>query len=111
MNMSKFNAVLGVVTVAMLAACSRGPQATAPGPENAAAPAPAQAQPAAPPPPAMDRAKKAAALLALIDASPGCERFRKQLEEAGQLPPDPTRVNDLNQIVASAHDAGCGKKP
>jgi len=106
--MSKRNAVMCVVTVAMLAACSRSPQATAPGPESAAAPA--QAQPAAPPP-AMDRAKKAAALLALIDPSPGCERFRKQLEEAGRLPPDPTQGNDLNLIVASAHDAGCGKKP
>jgi hypothetical protein len=100
--------VVCVLSVAMLSACARSPEPTASAKDDEAESMPARP---ASPAPTIDRVKRAAALQVLIATSPNCERFHQQLEEAGRSTENPTQADDLNRIVASAHDAGCGKKP
>lgn len=123
--MFKHTAVLSVMVVALLAACSKTPENPASVADAAkakaqtsamatdseeAAPAPAPTEPAATPP-AMPREEKAAGLLTLIDPSPQCDSFRQQLQDAAKYPADSPQAPDMNKIVADAHAAGCGKKP
>ncbi len=123
--MFKHTAVLSVMVVALLAACSKTPENPASVADAAkakaqtsamatdseeAAPAPAPTEPAAAPP-AMPREEKAAGLMTLIDPSPQCDSFRQQLQEAAKYPADSPQAPDMNKIVADAHAAGCGKKP
>jgi hypothetical protein len=119
--MMKRTGLLSVIAVAILAACAKSPPpasvedaakakaAVAAADNEEAPPAPAPEAQAAPP--AMDRSEKAAGLLTLIDTAPQCQSFRAQLEEAAKVPADSPQAVDMNQIVASAHAAGCGKKP
>jgi PBP1b-binding outer membrane lipoprotein LpoB len=122
--MLKRTGLLSLMAVAVLAGCAKSPP---PASVEDAAKAKAQAQaavakadteeaapaPVAPAaaPPAMDRSAKAAGLLTLIDTAPQCQSFRTQIEEAAKIPADSPQAVDMNQIVAAAHDAGCGKKP
>ena len=108
--MMKRTGLMCVIAVAVLAACSKAPQqAAAPAADAATTPPAATTEPA--PPPALDRAKKAEGLLTLIDTAPQCQTFRTQIEEAAKAPADSVTPVDMNQIVADAHAAGCGKKP
>jgi hypothetical protein len=123
--MMKRTGLLGVIVLAMLAACSKTPppekasvaeaaraaatKAAVTDGEQEAPPPAAPRTDAAPPAPAISPARKAAGLLALIDTAPQCQAFRTQLETAGQ---SPTSTGDeLNTIVAKAGEAGCTKKP
>ena len=106
--MTKRTILVGVMAFAMLAACSKQAPPEQHVDEEAIAPAADGPQL---PPPALDRSEKAAGLLTLIDASPQCEPYRAQLEEAGKTPADVPLPVDMNQIVARAHQAGCSRKP
>jgi hypothetical protein len=103
--MTKRLALVGVMTLAMLAACSK--QAPPPA-DDEAEPAAREATP--PPPPKMSREDMAKGLLDLIDTAPQCQQFRTQLEDGSKAPPEQVSTDDLNRIVAQAYAAGCGKK-
>lgn len=109
--MTKRTSLLGVMMLAMLAACSKQAPPEQPAEANAVPP------PVAPPPDEpvpIERAQKVAGLLTLIDTRPECEKFRTQLEDAGKVltvNPMQSDVNKMNQIVADAHAAGCSRKP
>jgi len=101
--MMKRTALVGVMAMTVLAACSKSTPPEAPA--DAAATPPAKAAPS------IDRAKMAAGLLDLLDTAPQCQSFRDRLDEAGKTPADvPLDVDTMNQIVAAAHAAGCSKK-
>lgn len=102
--MTKRLALVGVMTLAMLAACSK--QAPPPA-DDEAVPA-ARAEKPAPPP--VDREKMAQDMLGLIDTAPQCQQYRTRLEEGGKAPPDQVTTDDLSLIVAEAFKAGCTKK-
>ena len=105
--MTKRLALVGVMTLAMLAACSK--QAPPPpADDDEAEPAAREATP--PPPPKMSREDMAKSLLDLIDTAPQCQQFRTQLEDGSKAPPEQVSTDDLNRIVAQAYAAGCGKK-
>ena len=102
--MTKRLALVGVMTLAMLAACSK----QAPPPADAEAEPAARAEkPAAPP---VDREKMAQDMLGLIDTAPQCQQYRTQLEELSKRPPDQVTTDDMSEIVAQSYRAGCGKK-
>jgi hypothetical protein len=108
-TMTKRLALVGVMTLAMLAACSK----QAPPPPAAAddeAETAATTTPLPPPPPAISREEMTQGLLELIDTAPQCQQFRTQLEEGSKAPPEQVTTDDLNRIVAQAYGAGCGKK-
>ena len=104
--MTKRLALVGVMTLAMLAACSK----QAPPPQQQADD---EAEPAAraeaPPPPNIDREKMTQDMLGLIDTAPQCQQYRTQLEDLSKATPQVT-ADDLSPIVAQAYKAGCGKK-
>lgn len=101
--MIKKIAVVGVMTLALLAACSKSP-ADKSSEAGSASTAPAASAPK------MDRGVKAAGMLTLIDTAPQCQAFRDQLEEAGKVPVDMPLKVEMADIVAKAHDAGCSAK-
>jgi len=106
-------ALLGVMALAMLAACSKQAPPEQPAATNAAPPPAAVPAPVDEPVP-LERAQKATGLLTLIDTRPECEKFRTQLEDAGKVLTDKPMQSDIdkmNQIVADAHAAGCSRKP
>ena len=103
--MTKRLALVGVMTLAMLAACSK--QAPPP-PADDEAESPARVE--TPPPPKMSREDMTKSLLELIDTGPQCQQFRTQLEEGSKAPPEQVSTDDLNKMVAQAYAAGCGKK-
>ena len=105
--MTKRLALVGVMTLAMLAACSK--QAPPPPPADDEAEPPAR-EATPPPPPQMSRDDMTKGLLELIDAAPQCQQFRAQLEEGSKAPPEQVSTDDLNRIVAQAYAAGCGRK-
>jgi predicted Zn-dependent protease len=124
--MMKRTGLLGVIVLALLAACSKtsppdktsvaeaakaaSTAAAVTDSEQEAPPPPTAPQAdTAPPAPAIDPAQKAAGLLALIDTAPQCQTFRTQLETAGKSPT--STGAELNAIVAKAGEAGCTKKP
>ena len=104
--MTKRLALVGVMTLAMLAACSK--QAPPPQADDD------EAQPAArvetPPPPNIDREKMTQDMLGLIDTAPQCQQYRTQLEEVSKRPTDQVTTDDMSGVVAQAYKAGCGKK-
>ena len=104
--MTKRLALVGVMTLAMLAACSK--QAPPP-PADDEAESPARVE-TPPPPPKMSREDMTKSLLELIDTAPQCQQFRTQLEEGSKAPPEQVSTDDLNKMVAQAYAAGCGKK-
>ena len=111
--MTKRLALAGAVALAMLAACSKpAPAPTVEDEEEAAAAA--VAPQAEPPKPSMGPADYPSQLLPFIDTKPECQPFRTQLEEAGKVQstdPLPVDMNEVNQIVAKAAEAGCYRKP
>jgi len=109
--MTKRISLLGVMALAMLAACSKQAPPEQPAATDAVPP-PVVAAPDEPIP--IERAQKVAGLLTLIDTRPECEKFRTQLEDAGKVltvAPMQSDINKMNQIVADAHAAGCTRKP
>ena len=104
--MTKRLALAGVMTLAMLAACSK--QAPPPPADDEAEPAVRVETP--PPPPKMSREDMTKSLLELIDTAPQCQQFRTQLEEGSKAPPEQVSTDDLNKMVAQAYADGCGKK-
>jgi PBP1b-binding outer membrane lipoprotein LpoB len=102
--MTKRLALVGVMTLAMLAACSK----QAPPPADDEAEPAARAEKPAPPP--VDREKMAQDMLGLIDTAPQCQQYRTQLEEVSKRPPDQVTTDDMSGVVAQAYKAGCGKK-
>jgi PBP1b-binding outer membrane lipoprotein LpoB len=111
--MTKRNAVAGVLALAMLAACSK--PAPAPSVEDAnKGVAPATAPQPEPPQTSMGPADYPTKLLPMIDTAPQCEPFRAELQAAASVQssdPLPVDMNKVNEIVARAHAAGCGRKP
>jgi hypothetical protein len=111
--MTKRISLLGVMALAMLAACSKpapAPSAEDDAEEAAAALAP---QPETPRP-SMGPADYPAKLIPLIDERPECQPFRAELEAAGKVQSDdplPIDMNEVNKIVARAGEAGCTRKP
>jgi hypothetical protein len=106
-------ALLGVITLAMLAACSKQAPPQPPAETNAVPPPVAAPAPVDEPIP-VERAQKATGLLTLIDTRPECETFRTQLEDAGKVLTDKPMQSDIdkmNQVFADAHAAGCTRKP
>jgi hypothetical protein len=116
--MNRVTALVGITVLAVLAGCAKkeAPQA------QAQAQVPAQAQPqvqedddvatttATPPAPeavkplVKDRSKAAADMVAFIDPSPQCQKYRDQLEALGKVPGP---IDDLSPIYVQAHQAGC----
>ena len=111
--MTKRNSVAGVLALVMLAACSK--PAPAPSVEDTNKDvAPAAAPQPETPQPSMGPADYPTKLLSMIDTAPQCQPFRAELEEAARVQssdPLPVDMNKVNEIVARAHAAGCGRKP
>jgi PBP1b-binding outer membrane lipoprotein LpoB len=111
--MTKRNSLAGVLALVMLAACSK--PAPAPSVEDTNKDvAPAAAPQPETPQPSMGPADYPTKLLPMIDTSPQCQPFRAELEEAARVQssdPLPVDMNKVNEIVARAHAAGCGRKP
>jgi hypothetical protein len=104
-------ALAGLLACALLVACAKQAP-TPPASDTAAAPAPAAAEPKVVER-SMGPADYPAKLLVLIDTAPQCQPFRTRLEEAGKTVSDeplPVDMNQVNQIVADAYEAGCGRK-
>lgn len=105
-------ALAAVMALAMLAACSKPAPAPSADDDQEETAAVATPQPEAPRP-SMGPADYPAQLLPLIDTAPQCEQFRAQLEAAGKTTstdPLPVDMNEVNRIVAAAHEAGCTRK-
>jgi hypothetical protein len=102
--MNRAIALAGVLSLAMLAACSK-PAPT--GEEKQAAP-PAAAEPAAKP--KMGRAEYVTSLLGTIGTTPQCQPFRDQLEQMRDASSDAlssAEMNQANEIAGQAYAAGC----
>ncbi len=102
---------LGLLALALLAACSK----QAPPPATTAADDEKTAPAAAPPPPAPTYdsakvAKMAAGMLVMIDDAPQCQTFRDQLQALADAPADAPPSVAPSAIVAQANEAGCAKK-
>jgi hypothetical protein len=106
--MIKRLALVGVMTLAILAACSKQAPPQPADDEEAAAAARVGKQPTPAQP--VSNEKTAEGMLALIDTAPQCQQYRTRLEEGGKAPPDQVTTDDLSLIVAEAFKAGCTKK-
>jgi len=109
--MTNRTAWLGLVALALLAACSKQapPPAPAAGDEESAPAAVVQPTPA----PTYDSAKvaeMAAGMLVMIDDSPQCQTFRDQLQALANAPAGTPPSVAPSAIVAQANEAGCAKK-
>ena len=109
--MTNRTALLGMVVLALLAACSKQapPPATAVTGEGSAPVA------VAPPPPAptYDSAKvaeMAKGMLVMIDEAAQCQPFRDQLQAIADAPAGAPPAVAPSAIVAQANEAGCAKK-
>ena len=101
---------LGLVALALLAACSKQAPPPAPVADQESTPA-AVAPP--PPAPTYDSAKvaeMAAGMLVMIDDAPQCQAFRDQLQALANAPADAPPSVAPSAIVAQANAAGCAKK-
>ena len=107
--MTKRLALVGVMTLAMLAACSK-PAPPPPADDDDEAEPAARVETPQPEQPRMSREDMSKGLLELIDTAPQCQQFRTQLEEGSKAPPEQVSTDDLNKSVAQAYSAGCGKK-
>jgi hypothetical protein len=111
--MTKLRALAASAALVMLAACSKPAPSPSAEDANGAAAAAAAPQPQAPGP-SMGPADYPAKLLPLIDERPECQPFRAELEAAGKVQsadPLPVDMNQVNEIVARASEAGCTRKP
>ena len=110
--MTNRTAWLGLLALALLAACSKQapPPATAAADDEESAPAAAvQPQPA----PTYDSAKlaeMATGMLVMIDDAPQCQAFRDQLQAIANAPAGTPPSAAPSAIVAQANAAGCAKK-
>jgi len=110
--MTNRTAWLGLVALALLAACSKQapPPATPAADDEESAPAAAlQPQPA----PTYDNAKvaeMATGMLLMIDDAPQCQAFRDQLQAIANAPAGTPPSLAPSAIVAQANAAGCAKK-
>jgi hypothetical protein len=105
-------ALLGVMALAMLTACSKQAPPQPSAEEPAAAP-PAEQAPPPDKPVEYDRAKFVSGLLGLVDTAPQCEQFRAQLEAASKETSGPLMQSDvdkLNKIAAQSMEAGCYRR-
>lgn len=101
---------LGLVVLALLAACSK--QAPPPAPVMDQESTPAAVVPP-PPAPTYDSAKvaeMAAGMLVMIDDAPQCQAFRDQLQALASAPAGTPPSVAPSAIVAQANEAGCAKK-
>ena len=101
---------LGLVALALLAACSKQAPPPAPVADQESTPA-AVAPP--PPAPTYDSAKvaeMAAGMLVMIDDAPQCQAFRDQLQALASAPAGTPPSVAPSAIVAQANEAGCAKK-
>jgi hypothetical protein len=108
--MMKRTAMLGMVVLALLAACSKQAPPSAPVADQESTPA-AVAPP--PPAPTYDSAKvaeMATGMLVMIDDAPQCQAFRDQLQALANAPADAPPSVAPSAIVAQANEAGCAKK-
>jgi hypothetical protein len=110
--MTNRTALLGIVVLALLAACSKQAPPPAPADTDDAESAPvaaAQPQPA----PTYDSAKvaeMATGMLVMIDDAPQCQAFRDQLQALANAPAGSPPSVAPSAIVAQANAAGCAKK-
>ena len=109
--MTNRTALVGVVALALLTACSKQatPPAPATGDEESAPAAAVQPTPA----PTYDRvelARMATGMLALIDEAPQCQTFRDQLQVIIDAPEGAPPSVSPSAIVVQANEAGCAKK-
>lgn len=108
--MTNRTALLGMVVLALLAACSKQAPPSAPVADQESTPA-AVAPP--PPAPTYDSAKVAAmatGMLVMIDDAPQCQTFRDQLQAIANAPAGSPPAVAPSAIVAQANEAGCAKK-
>lgn len=102
--MNKPIALVGLLALALLAACSKPAPTEA---QSKATPG-AAAEPAAKP--ATGRAEYLTKVLSTIDTTPQCQPFRDQLEQAGRVQAEELssdEMNEVNDIVGQAYAAGC----
>jgi hypothetical protein len=107
--MTNRTALLGLVVLALLAACSKQAPAPAVADEKSAPAAAAQPQPA----PTYDSAKMAemaTGMLVMIDEAPQCQTFRDQLQAIASAPAGTPPAVAPSAIVVQANEAGCAKK-
>ena len=110
--MTNRTALLGMVVLALLAACSKQapPPATAVTGEGSA---PVAVAPPPPPAPTYDSAKvaeMAKGMLVMIDEAAQCQPFRDQLQAIADAPAGAPPAVAPSAIVAQANEAGCAKK-
>jgi hypothetical protein len=101
--MNRAIALAGLLSVVMLAACSKPAPTDA---EKQASPA-ASAEPAKP---KMGRAEYVTSLLGTIGTTPQCQPFRDQLEQMRDASSDAlssAEMNQANEIAGQAYAAGC----
>ena len=101
--MNRAIALAGLLSLAMLAACSKPAPTEA---EKQASPA-AAAEPAKP---KMGRAEYVTGVLGTIDTTPQCQPFRDQLEQVRDASSDALssdEMNQANEIAGKAYAAGC----
>jgi hypothetical protein len=104
-------ALLGLVALALLAACSKQAPAPAPADGNEGSPPAAAVEP--PPAPTYDSAelaRMATGMLSLIDEAPQCQTFRDQLQAIADAPAGAPPAVSPSSIVVQANEAGCAKK-
>ena len=110
--MTNRTAWLGLVLLALLAACSKQAPPTAAADDDGKESAPAAAVPPQPAP-TYDSAKvaeMATGMLVMIDDAPQCQAFRDQLQALANAPADAPPSVAPSAIVAQANAAGCAKK-
>lgn len=108
--MNKVTVLVGVTVLAVLAGCAKkqAPQAQQEDDEDGGTTTTeVRAAAAQPVPVVKERSKAAAEMLAFIDPSPQCQRYRDELQTTGSTPGP---VDELNEIFAQAYQNGCGKK-
>jgi len=107
--MNRVTVLVGVTVLAVLAGCAKkeAPQAQAQDGDDDVAATTTQVQPAAAKPEVKDQSKAAASMAAFIDPSPGCQKYRDELEAKGKTP---VSDDEMSEIFARAYQAGCGKK-
>jgi PBP1b-binding outer membrane lipoprotein LpoB len=101
--MNRAIALAGLLSVVMLAACSK----PAPTDEDKKASPAAVVEPAKP---QMGRAEYLTDLLGTIDTTPQCQPFRDQLEQVRDASSDALSSDEMNQangIAGKAYAAGC----
>jgi len=100
--MNRAIALAGLLSLVMLAACSK--------------PAPTDAEKQAEPPaaqPKMGRAEYVTGILGTIDTATQCQPFRDQLEQVRNAPSgelSSAEMNQANEIAGKAYAAGCLRK-